>query len=75
MKGKKPEYQALANHVLDTGHSVDLDRVEVIRKNLKFTSHRLVAEALEIMKSPNSLNKVEGIQVSGVWRAILSHSV
>ena len=77
----EPEYQALiresalANHVLDTAHNIDFDRVEVISKNLKSTPQRLIREALEITKSVNSLNKVEGIQPSGVWRAILSHSV
>ena len=75
------EYQALvresaiACHSLDTGHKVDLDNVEIIRRGIKFAPQRLITEALEITRAQNSLNKVEGVELSKVWLAVLSHRV
>ena len=75
----EPEYQAMirdsviAGHALDTGHSIDLDNVEIIRQGMKFTPHRLIGEAIEISKATNSLNKIEGVELPAVRSAVLNH--
>ena len=71
------EYQAIirdsaiAGHALDTGHKIDLDNIEILRRGLRSTPQRLVGEALEIMKH-NSVNKIEGPELPGAWRAVLN---
>ncbi|KER30950.1 hypothetical protein T265_02760 [Opisthorchis viverrini] len=66
------EYQALlkdsaiAEHALDTGHKTDLENVEVLRRGPRFTSHGLVAEAVEIAKHP-SVNRIEGGELASMW--------
>ncbi|KER29433.1 hypothetical protein T265_03900 [Opisthorchis viverrini] len=42
----------MAEHALEMGHKIDLD-VEVLRRGLRSTPQKLVAEALEIAKHPN----------------------
>ncbi|KER28028.1 hypothetical protein T265_05073 [Opisthorchis viverrini] len=65
------EYQALlkdsaiAEHALDTGHKIDLENVEVLRRGLRSTSHRLIAEAVEIAKHP-SVNRMKGVELASV---------
>ncbi|GAA51286.1 hypothetical protein CLF_105845 [Clonorchis sinensis] len=49
---------AMAVHALDTGHTIDLDNVEVLRQGLRFTPQRLIAEAVEITKH-HSVNRIE----------------
>ncbi|KER22468.1 LOW QUALITY PROTEIN: hypothetical protein T265_14848 [Opisthorchis viverrini] len=53
--------QAMAGHAVDTGHRIDFENVDILRRGLRFTPQRLVAEAVEIAKHP-SVN---------VWRGIL----
>ncbi|GAA55788.1 hypothetical protein CLF_108995 [Clonorchis sinensis] len=63
------EYQAIVNdsamsgHVLDTGHRIDLENVDILRRGLRFTPQRLVAEAVEIAKHP-SVNRIEGVELA-----------
>ncbi|GAA48808.1 hypothetical protein CLF_102061 [Clonorchis sinensis] len=70
------EYQAIVNdsamagHALDTGHRIDLENVDILRRGLKFTPQRLVTEAMEIAKHP-SVNRIEGVELASVWRAVL----
>ncbi|GAA47984.1 hypothetical protein CLF_101047 [Clonorchis sinensis] len=44
---------AIVEHALDTGHKIDLENAEVLRRGLRFTSQRLMAEAVEIAKCPS----------------------
>jgi hypothetical protein len=73
------EYQALirdsamAEHALDTGHSIDLENIEILRRGLRSTQQRLIAEAVEIAKHP-SVNKIEGVDLASIWRAVLRHA-
>ena len=62
---------AIAEHALDTGHAVDLDNVKVIRRGLRSTSERLLAEAVEITKCKEAINRVEGVEIPLVWRTAL----
>ncbi|GAA48528.1 hypothetical protein CLF_101717 [Clonorchis sinensis] len=70
------EYQAIvddsamAGHALDTGHRIHLENVDILRRGLRFTPQRLVAEAVEIAKHP-SVNRIEGVELASVWRAVL----
>ncbi|GAA50763.1 hypothetical protein CLF_105016 [Clonorchis sinensis] len=48
----------MAVHALDTGRTIDLDNVEVLRQRLRFTPQRLIAEAVEITKH-YSVNRIE----------------
>ncbi|GAA49176.1 reverse transcriptase [Clonorchis sinensis] len=69
------EYRALvkdstiAEHVLDTGHKTDLENVEVLRRGLRFTSQRPMAEAVEISK-PFSVNRIEGVELASICTSI-----
>ncbi|GAA56004.1 hypothetical protein CLF_109602 [Clonorchis sinensis] len=64
---------AIAEHALDTGHKIDLENVEVLRRGLRSTSQRLMAEAVEIAKHP-SVNRIEGAELARVWRTVLDQS-
>ncbi|GAA48073.1 hypothetical protein CLF_101146 [Clonorchis sinensis] len=64
---------AIAEHALDTGHKIDLENVEVLRRGLRSTSQRLMAEAVEIAKHP-SVNRIEGVELARVWRTVLDQS-
>ncbi|GAA33470.2 hypothetical protein CLF_100221 [Clonorchis sinensis] len=64
---------AIAEHALDTGHKIDLKTVEVLRRGLRSTSQRLMAEAVEIAKHP-SVNRIEGVELARVWRTVLDQS-
>ncbi|GAA49703.1 hypothetical protein CLF_103447 [Clonorchis sinensis] len=61
---------AIAEHALDTGHKIDLENVEVLRRGLRSTSQRLMAGAVEIAKHP-SVNRIEGVELARVWRTVL----
>ncbi|KER30944.1 hypothetical protein T265_02752 [Opisthorchis viverrini] len=54
---------AMAVHALDTGHRIDLENVEVLRRGLRFTPQRLIAEAVEITKH-HSVNRIEGVELA-----------
>ncbi|KER26989.1 LOW QUALITY PROTEIN: hypothetical protein T265_13898 [Opisthorchis viverrini] len=60
----------MAVHALDTEHRIDLENVDILRRGLRFTPQRLVAEAVEIAKHP-SVNGIEGVELANVWRAVL----
>ncbi|GAA51998.1 hypothetical protein CLF_107197 [Clonorchis sinensis] len=64
---------AIAEHALDTGHKIDLENVEVLRRGLRSTSQRLMAEAVEIAKHP-SVSRIEGVELARVWRTVLDQS-
>ncbi|GAA51093.1 hypothetical protein CLF_105576 [Clonorchis sinensis] len=64
---------AIAEHALDTGHKIDLENVEVLRRGPRSTSQRLMAEAVEIAKHP-SVNRIEGVELVSVWRTVLDQS-
>ncbi|GAA55951.1 hypothetical protein CLF_109444 [Clonorchis sinensis] len=64
---------AIAEHALDTGHKIDLENVEVLRRGLRSASQRLMAEAVEIAKHP-SVNRIEGVELARVWRTVLDQS-
>ncbi|KER31127.1 hypothetical protein T265_02576 [Opisthorchis viverrini] len=64
---------AIAEHAIDTGHKIELENVEVLRRGLRSTSHRLIAEAVEIAKHP-SFNRIEGVELASVWRTVLDQS-
>ncbi|GAA54336.1 hypothetical protein CLF_102306 [Clonorchis sinensis] len=61
---------AMAVHALDTGHTIDLGNVEVLRQGLRFTPQRLIAEAVEITKH-HSVNRIEGVELASIWKAVL----
>ncbi|GAA51242.1 hypothetical protein CLF_105761 [Clonorchis sinensis] len=69
------EYQMLVKdsamvvHALDTGHTIDLDNVEVLRQGLRFTPQRLIAEAVENIKH-HSVNRIEGVELASIWKAV-----
>ena len=63
---------AIAGHALDTGHQIDLKNVEVIRRGFRSAQHRLTAEAIEIIKSDKAVNRMDGIELSGIWRPVLT---
>ena len=65
---------AIAGHALDTGHNIDLKNVEVIGRGFKSARHRLTAEAIEIIKSNKAVNRMDGTELSGVWRPVLTRS-
>ncbi|KER26356.1 hypothetical protein T265_06401 [Opisthorchis viverrini] len=52
------------------GHRIDLENVEVLRRGLRFTPHRLTAEAVEITRH-YSVNRMEGAELPTVWKAVL----
>ncbi|GAA52173.1 calmodulin [Clonorchis sinensis] len=64
---------AIAEHALDTGNKIDLENVEVLRRGLRSTTLRLMAEAVEIAKH-FSVNRIEGVELGGVWRTVLHQS-
>ncbi|KER33989.1 hypothetical protein T265_00191 [Opisthorchis viverrini] len=53
---------AMVVHALDTGHRMDLENVEVLRRGLRFTPQRLIAEAVEITNH-HSVNRIEGVEL------------
>lgn len=55
---------AIAMYALDTGHEVDLDNVEVVRRGLRVTSQTLTAEAVEIANADDCVNRIEGVEIS-----------
>ncbi|GAA53150.1 hypothetical protein CLF_109632 [Clonorchis sinensis] len=57
------KHSAMAVHVLDTGHRIDLNSVEVLRRGLRFTPQRLIYEVVEIIKH-HSVNRIEGRIIS-----------
>ncbi|GAA56608.1 hypothetical protein CLF_111206 [Clonorchis sinensis] len=59
-----PKDSAIAEHALDTGHKIDLENVEVLRRGLRSTSQRLMAEAVEIAKHP-SVNRI-GVKLANL---------
>ncbi|GAA52994.1 hypothetical protein CLF_109287 [Clonorchis sinensis] len=61
---------AMAVHALDTGHTIDLDNVEVLRRGLQFTPQRLIAEVVEITKR-HSVNRIKGVELASIWKAVL----
>ncbi|KAG5451366.1 hypothetical protein CSKR_105313 [Clonorchis sinensis] len=56
------EYQAIVNdsamagYALHTGHRIDLENGNILRRGLRFTPQRLVAEAVEVAKLPSIVN-------------------
>ncbi|KER29648.1 hypothetical protein T265_03757 [Opisthorchis viverrini] len=60
----------MAVHASDTGHRIDLENVEVLRRGLRFTPQRLVTEAVEITTLHN-VNRIEGVELASVWKAVL----
>ncbi|KER33261.1 hypothetical protein T265_00771 [Opisthorchis viverrini] len=72
------EYQTLVKdsamvvHALDTEHRIDLENVEVLRRGLRFTPQRLIAEAVEITKH-HSVNRIEDVELASEWKAVLDY--
>ncbi|CAH8627121.1 unnamed protein product [Dicrocoelium dendriticum] len=62
---------AIAMHALDTGHKIDFENVEVIRRGLRSAKQRLIAEAIEITKANNCVNRIDGVGLSSAWRPVL----
>ena len=62
---------AIACHAMDTGHAIDFANTKVLRQGLENPSERLCAEAIEIMKSHSAINRLEGIELSDVWKALI----
>ncbi|KER22161.1 hypothetical protein T265_09668 [Opisthorchis viverrini] len=70
------EYQALLKDsaiALDTGHKIDLENVEVLRRGLRSTSQRPISKGVKIAKHP-SINRIEGMELTSVWRTVLDQS-
>ncbi|KER30639.1 hypothetical protein T265_02988 [Opisthorchis viverrini] len=44
---------AMAGHALDAGHRIGLENMDILRRGLRFTPQRLVAEAVEVAKRPS----------------------
>ena len=63
---------AIAGHALDTGHNIDLTNAKVLGRGFRSTQHRLAAEAVEIMKSDSAVNRMDGTELSGIWRPVLT---
>ncbi|KER28602.1 hypothetical protein T265_04644 [Opisthorchis viverrini] len=53
---------AVSENTLDMGRKVYLENVEVLRRGLRFTSQKPVAEAVEIANHPD-VNRTEGMEV------------
>ena len=53
---------------------IDLDNIAIIRRGIKSTPQRLMAEAIEIAKASNSVSKVDRVELSGTRRAVLNRS-
>ncbi|GAA50825.1 hypothetical protein CLF_105107, partial [Clonorchis sinensis] len=64
---------AIAEHALDTGYRIDLENVEVLRRGLRSTSQRLMAEAVGIARH-SSVNRIEGVELASLWRTVLDQS-
>ena len=61
---------AIACHALDTGHAIDFTNTKILRQGLESPSERLCAEAIEIMKSHSAINRLDGIELSGVCKTL-----
>ena len=62
---------AIAEHALDTGHSIDVENVEIVSRGISCIAERLIAEAVEIAKEKDAVNKVDGVELSSIWRTAL----
>ena len=62
---------AIAGHALDTGHTIDFSDSQIIVSNIVNHKERLYAKAIEIKKSQLAINRVEGIEISGIWRSVI----
>ncbi|KER19865.1 hypothetical protein T265_11467 [Opisthorchis viverrini] len=78
--GNKHEYlvivndSAMAGRTLDVEHRIDMENVDILRRGLRFTSQRLVAEVMEIANYP-SVNRVEGVELANLSRMIDSETL
>lgn len=61
---------ALAEHWLETGHTAQYDKSEMIAPSQGYFS-RKHREALEILKHPTNLNRDNGYQVNPIWHTVL----
>ncbi|KER30840.1 hypothetical protein T265_13085, partial [Opisthorchis viverrini] len=72
------EYQTLAKdsvmmmHPLDTGHRIDLENVQVLRRGLRFTPQRLIAEVVDITRH-QGVNRIESVELAIVLKAVLDN--
>ncbi|KER33985.1 LOW QUALITY PROTEIN: hypothetical protein T265_12469 [Opisthorchis viverrini] len=65
---------AMAVHTLETGHRIDLENVEVLRRRMRFTPQRLIAEAVEITKH-HSVNRIEGVELASEFCLEISEEI
>lgn len=63
---------ALANHVVEFGHTIDFDNTRTLA-SLDYNLPRVFREAIEIEKRPNNINKRDdSIRLSQTWKPLLS---
>ena len=62
---------AIAEHTWSgPNHNPDYDNAKVIANEKRYFP-RIIREAIEIMKTPNNLNREDGYQLSNTWRRVL----
>jgi hypothetical protein len=66
----QPERSAVAEHVLDTGHTMEFNNTHRLVKTKGYID-RLVKEAIEIKLHPNNISRDSGFMLSQVWRPLL----
>ena len=62
---------ALAEHWMETGHSVQYDKATMLAPSQGYFA-RKHREALEILKHPDNLNRDKGYQTSHIWHTALN---
>ncbi|XP_070518870.1 uncharacterized protein [Cardiocondyla obscurior] len=60
----------LAEHWIETGHSVQYDKATTLAPSQEYFT-RKHREGLEIMKHPENLNRDKGLQFNPIWHAAL----
>ncbi|GAA49827.1 hypothetical protein CLF_103649 [Clonorchis sinensis] len=61
---------AMTIHVADTGYRIDVENMKVLKRELRFTPHPLIEEAVEITEN-YSVNKIDGVKLASLWKAVL----
>ena len=62
---------AVAEHQLQHGnHRMDTKNAEIIYRNDRYYP-RIIREAIEIIKTPNNINRDEGYTLSKTWKSFL----
>ena len=65
---------AIARHAIDTGHSIDFQNVRIIKQGFTSGQERLYAEAIEIAKAKNSLNRMDGLEIPNTWLSLIGRN-